>query len=68
MISTADETATLLVSVRQAARLLGIGRDLTYQLVREGRLQSVCLGRRILVPRRALARFVEAETNDRTDA
>jgi len=52
----------LLVGVREAARELGIGRDATYQLVREGRLRSVVLSRRVMIPRTELAAFVERET------
>ena len=52
----------LLVGVREAARELGIGRDATYQLVREGRLRSVVLSRRVMIPRTELAAFVERES------
>ena len=48
----------LLLGVREAALLLGIGRDSAYALVREGRLPSVRIGRRILVPRAALEQWV----------
>jgi excisionase family DNA binding protein len=48
----------LLVSVKDAARLLGIGRDAAYSLVREGTLPSIRLGRRILIPRGALEAWV----------
>lgn len=53
--------STLLVSVRDAARELGIGRDSAYQLVRVGRLRSISVGRRILIPRTELEAFVERE-------
>jgi len=48
----------LLLSVREAAHLLGIGRDSAYALIREGRLPALRIGRRILVPRAALERWV----------
>jgi excisionase family DNA binding protein len=51
----------LLLSVREAARLLGVGRDTTYVLVRERRIPAVRVGRRILVPRAALERWIEKE-------
>lgn len=51
-------TDRLLVSVREAARLLGIGRDTAYGLIREGRLPAVRIGRRVLVPRAALEPWV----------
>jgi excisionase family DNA binding protein len=51
----------LLISVREAAQLLGIGRDSAYALVRERRLPTIRIGRRLLVPRGALERWVERE-------
>jgi excisionase family DNA binding protein len=44
----------LTYSVIEAAALLGIGRVLAYELVRTGKLRTVRLGRRIVVPKRAL--------------
>jgi excisionase family DNA binding protein len=57
-------TDPLLVSVREAAKRLGLGRDTAYQLVREGRIRSVAVGRRQLVPVAELARFVERESSN----
>jgi len=54
-------TEPLLVSVREAARVLGLGRDTAYQLVREGRLRAVHVSRRLLIPRVELERFVARE-------
>jgi excisionase family DNA binding protein len=48
----ADQRLTL--SVEEAGRLLGISRGLAYELVNRGDIPSVRLGRRIVVPRRAL--------------
>jgi excisionase family DNA binding protein len=53
----------LLIGVREAARLLNIGRDAAYALVREGRLRSVSVGRRVLIPRNELEAFVEREAS-----
>lgn len=44
----------LTVNVEEAAQLLGISRALGYELVARGELPSIRLGRRIVVPRRAL--------------
>ena len=44
----------LLLAVPDAARLLGIGTTLTWDLVRAGAIPSVKLGRRVLIPRAAL--------------
>jgi excisionase family DNA binding protein len=51
----------LLLSVRQTARALGIGRDATYALIRQGRLPAIRIGRRLAVPRSALPAWVEEE-------
>jgi excisionase family DNA binding protein len=53
--------APLLVGVRAAALELGIGRDATYTLIREGRLRAVRVGRKVLVPRTELVSFCERE-------
>lgn len=41
-------------SIEEAAGALGIGRTYVYQLIKEGRLKVVRLGRRTLVPLDAL--------------
>jgi excisionase family DNA binding protein len=41
------------LSVDEAGALLGISRDIAYDLVGRGELPSVRLGRRLVVPRRA---------------
>jgi len=51
----------LLVNVRDASATLGIGRDSCYELIRDGRLRHVAVGRRLLIPRSELEAFVERE-------
>lgn len=46
--------AALTVSVSEAARLLGIGRNAAYELIRQGALPHVRFGRTIRVPRSAI--------------
>jgi excisionase family DNA binding protein len=46
-------------SVQEAAEQLGIGRTLAYELIREGRLPSIKLGNRRLVPHSDLVAFLE---------
>ena len=58
-----DDNGTLMISVEEAARLLGISRNLAYELVRQGRLPHVRLGRRILVPRFGLEQWVAKEAS-----
>jgi excisionase family DNA binding protein len=54
----------LVLSVTEAAGLLGISRGLAYELVARGELPSLRLGRRIVVPRRALEALLEAGVAD----
>lgn len=50
----------LAFSVAQAARLLGISKNLAYQLASDGRLPTIRISeKRLIVPRRALERFLE---------
>lgn len=51
-----DETR-LTLTVPQAPEVLGISRALAYHLVARGELPFLRLGRRAVVPRRALERF-----------
>jgi excisionase family DNA binding protein len=49
------------VTVEEAGEMLGISRGLAYELVRRGELPHIRLGRRIVVPVRALMALVEGE-------
>jgi excisionase family DNA binding protein len=53
--------AALTMSVDEAARLLGIGRGLAYEAVRNGEIPSIRLGRRVLIPRARLLELLGAE-------
>ncbi len=46
-------------TVSEVAVLLGISRGLAYQMVRAGTIPAIRLGKRLLVPRRALKRLLE---------
>ncbi len=56
-IEAAPEAA-LTVSVPAAAKLLGISRNLAFDLVRRGELPATRLGRRLVVSRKALDRLL----------
>ena len=49
----------LVLTVTEAANILGISRSFAYELCRTGELPALRLGRRVMVPRRALFDFVE---------
>lgn len=54
----------LVVTVEEAAGLLGISRGLAYEGVRQGTIPSVRIGRRLLVPLEALRRLLEQAGSD----
>ena len=58
---TNDDGQVLLLTVREAAKLLRISRNLAYELVAQGRLPAIYLGRRILIPRHGLERWIVQE-------
>lgn len=51
----------LLLTVMEAARLLRVSRNLAYELVAQGRLPHIRLGRRVLVPRHGLEQWIARE-------
>jgi len=53
------ERERLTMTVEEAADALGISRALAYELVARSELPSLRLGRRIVVPRRALEAMVD---------
>ena len=48
----------LTLSVDEVARLLGVSPGLVYEFVRKEQLPAVRLGRRVLIPRRAVDALV----------
>lgn len=56
----------MLLTVEEAAQLLGIGRTLAWRLVQERELPSVRLGRCVRVPRHELEVWIQEHTEDRT--
>ena len=47
-------------SIEQVQTRLGIGRSMVFELIGSGKLRSVSIGRRRLVPETAIAEFIEA--------
>lgn len=56
-----DHPATLVLTVIEVAQLLRISRNTCYDLVHEGRIPSVRLGRRVLIPRQGLEEWIARE-------
>lgn len=53
------ETERLTLTIEETAKLLGIGRQLAYDKAKTGEIPVIKIGRRLLVPRRALERLLE---------
>ena len=49
----------LTLTVNEAAKLLGIGRQLAYDRIKAGQIPAIKIGRRLLVPRRALEKLLD---------
>lgn len=54
-MNTRAKHERLTLTVEEAAEVLGIGRTLAYESVQRGDLPTVRIGRRLLVPRAAIA-------------
>lgn len=52
-------TERLTLTVEETAKLLGIGRQLAYDRVKTGEIPAIKVGRRLLVPRRALEKLLD---------
>jgi excisionase family DNA binding protein len=63
ILPCSERNEPLLVPVEEAARLLGIGRTMTYRYMMSGELRSVTLGRRRLISVSSLEDFVASRTN-----
>lgn len=58
---------TLTYSVAEVGKVLRISRSRAYDLVKEGVIPSITLGRRILVPKKALNKMLEDLINYRSE-
>src|SRR5262245_3824827 len=56
----AAEPGPALLTVKQAARVLSLGRSTVYQLIADGRLEVVHIGRSTRVPTDAISRLIGA--------
>jgi len=57
----------LVFTVEEAAQLLGISRSFAYEAVQRGDIPSMRIGRRILVPKAALLRYLDSLGPDSTN-
>lgn len=53
------------LSVAEAAKHLGIGRNRTYDLISAGTLPAIRIGRTIRIPTEQLRLWIESQTTER---
>ena len=58
----------LLLTVSEAAQQLGIGRSLLYELLADGQVESIHVGRLRRIPTDALATYVDRQRRNRRNA
>lgn len=56
------------LTVEEAGRVLGLGRSAAYNAAKRGQLPTLRIGHRVLVPRAALDRLIDAATVAPADA
>lgn len=70
MTTTAE--GHLVLTVEEAAERLGVGRTMMYSLVKNGAIESICIGRLRRIPQDALETFVrilrDSNTSHETNA
>lgn len=59
MVSRETQPKRLTMSLIEAAKLLGIGKNQVYQAARKGQIPTIRIGSRILVPVAALNRLLD---------
>lgn len=59
-----NEKESLTLTVEQAAKILGLGRNSAYEGVRRGEIPVIKVGKRLLVPRAALEKLLQGGQAD----
>lgn len=62
MENSAFDTMPLVLTVSEAAKLLRIGLNSTYDLVRCGAIRSLRIGRQLRIPRQAILDYLEQQS------
>ena len=63
MTYTHYDQLPLILSVDELAKILGIGRNTAYDLIRCERIKSIRIGHQIRVPKDALLQFLQMADN-----
>ena len=58
-----DEVSAAVYTVPEVGQLLGINKNLAYELARQGQIPTIRLGRRLLCPKAAVDRWLSEAGN-----
>jgi excisionase family DNA binding protein len=53
------------ITIPEAAKMLGLSRNFTYELARQHKLPTIKFGKRILIPRIQLEKMLEYKEDER---
>ena len=56
-----SDSGKLVFTFREAWQVSGLGRDFLLNAIHDGRLRTIRAGRRFLIPRNELERFIQQE-------
>jgi excisionase family DNA binding protein len=56
-----DAPERMTITIREAAKLLGIGRSQAYEAAKRGEIPNIRIGKRVLVPTAALNAMLKRE-------
>ncbi len=59
------EDKSVIMSVEEAAVVLGIGRQTAYRAARDGQLPVIRIGKRLLIPRKAFQEMLDGKWRSR---
>ena len=54
----------LTLSVEEAGKLLGVSRQVAYQLIHRPDFPTIQIGRRVLIPKKQLEEWMDRQVND----
>lgn len=61
-VFTSYDELPLLLNVKQLAELLGVSDSSVYELIQEDDFPSLCIGKRIVIPKEELRKWISAHT------
>ena len=67
-MNTTTNPVRLLLTIRETADALGLGRSTVYELITAGELEVVRIGRSARIPVAAVEQFVQRHRSQRTSA